>query len=244
MKISAVTTFLRYPLLAVYFRYLYDKYWKDEVYELLVCVHGDNKRINHFIADLFENSRITAIPVHEMGIALDYIYPFVRGDVLMTIDSDTFIEKGGIITKYAKMIDRADVIGTVGNSSRPLSLGVQVAEHFGFVRFNTFLSFWNRKVLDEEPFTFQRIKFRKGEIFLNYEIPEDGYLDTMAYMSLKFLQKKRPYKIIEHLEGCRHIGGLSHLPLGEKNQELMKKILTELPKEYYEKLSRAGYVCS
>jgi hypothetical protein len=235
--ITAVSTFWNNPYLAVYYKDLYEKYWKDEVDELLVCVHGDNIPVNNFIASLFPNSRITSQPVGEMGVALDYIYPFVKGDILVTVDSDCFIEKKGIITKYAEMIknDEYGAIGTIGKSSRPLREGEKVANHFGLVRLNTFLSFWNKHYIDNLfGSTFQRMRFSKGEEFLGYKFTEQCKLDTMAYLTLKFIQNHK-YKIMGEFEGVRHIGGLSHQKLGNNRKEIMdliiKQTIDRVPKE-------------
>ena len=241
--VSAICTFWNNPYLAVYFKRLYESYWKDEVDELLVCVHGSDKKVNHFIADLFPNSRITAIPLPEMGAALDYIYPFVKGDILMTIDSDNFITKKGVVKKHIELmggedcIHRFEAIGTAGKSSRPLWIGDEVAKHFGLVRLNSFLSFWDKKRLDEAPFTFQRMKFKKGENLFDFTFPDWCSLDTMGYMTLQFMQ--RGNKIIQlgrdTIDGSQHIGGLSHEPLGNNRIEIMEKIkketINEVPKD-------------
>lgn len=235
MKISAITTFWNNPYLAVYFKRLYEKYWKDEVDELWVCVHGDNKPVNHFIHGLFEHSKITAIPLPEMGAALDYIYPYLKGDVLVTIDSDNFITQKGVISKYVSMIGEYDAIGTYGGSSKPLSVGEDLKKHFGIVRLNSFLSFWNKKKLDEEPFTFQRMKFAEGEEFLGYRFKEWGFIDTMGYLTLKFIMSGKKVLVLDEVEGSRHIGGLSHEPIGENRKEIMNQIIKEtideVPKE-------------
>lgn len=225
-KVVAISTFWNNPYLAVYWKRLYEKYWKDEVDELWVCVHGKDKKVNHFIAGLFENSKITAIPLPEMGAALDYIYPYLTGDILMTIDSDTFITKKGIIKGLASKIGEYDAIGTAGNSSRPLSLGESVANHFGLVRLNSFFSLWNKKKLDEKPFTFQRMKFLKGDKLFGFTFPEDGSIDTMGFMTLQFMQNNKilPLGLID---GIKHIGGLSHIPLGENRKEIMNQIIKE-----------------
>lgn len=236
--VSAITTFWNNPYLAVYFKRLYESYWKNEVDELLVCVHGSDKKVNHFIADLFPNSRITAIPLPEMGAALDYIYPFVKGDILVTIDSDNFITEKGVIKSCVETIksekNKFKALGTIGKSSRPLWVGEEVAKHFGLVRLNSFLSCWDKKELDKMTFTFQRMKFKKGEDLFGFKFPDWCSLDTMAYMTLKFMQNN-PILRMSRIDGSHHIGGLSRPVIGPSRVEIMEKIKKEtikyVPKE-------------
>ena len=236
--VSAITTFWNNPYLAVYFKRLYESYWKDEVDELLVCVHGPDKKVNHFIADLFPNSRITAIPLPEMGAALDYIYPFVKGDILMTIDSDNFITKKGVVKKCAEMVGETGsygAVGTAGKSARPLWIGEEVAKHFGIVRLNSFLSFWKKRCLNEKPFTFQRMKFKKGEKLFGFTFPDWCSLDTMGYMTLQFMQRGNLIHRLDRIDGSQHIGGLSKPIVGPTRIKIMEKIkkemINEVPKE-------------
>lgn len=226
MKVSAVSTFNGNPYLAVYWKRLYEKYWKDEVDELWVCIHGDNKSVNHFIHGLFKNSKITAIPLPEMGAALDYIYPYLKGDVLVTVDSDNFITEKFVISRNVLLLKEYAAVGIFGGSAKPFSVSDDLQKHFGIVRLNSFLSFWDKKKIDEEPFTFQRMKFAKGEEFLGYKFKEWGFIDTMGYLTLTLKQK---YNILplKYIQGSQHIGGLSHKPLGENRKEIMNQIIKE-----------------
>jgi hypothetical protein len=221
-KVSVITAFNSDPFMALYFKKNYEEFWKDEVDELLVCVHGGNDEIDNFIASLFPMSRKSSIPLPELGIALDYIYPFVTGDILMTIDSDCYIYEKGLVTRYANSLIDCDATGTIGYATRPLSEADGLFRHFGIVRLNTFLSFWNKKKLNF-PFTFQRMKFKKGEKFYGYEFPNDCKLDTLGYLTLRFINEGCHIKTIKKFENTNHIGGLSHISrrfLGENGISL------------------------
>lgn len=196
--------------MALYFKKNYEEIWKDEVDELLVCAHGGNNEIDEFIASLFLMGRKSSNPFKELGIALDYIYPFATGNILMTIDSDNYIYEKGLISKYVKELENFDAIGTIGYATQPLSEAQGLYNHFKMVRFNTFLSFWNKDKLNF-PFTFQRMKFKKNEIFYGYKFPNDCKLDTLGYLSLRFICEGNKIKIVDKFQGSNHIGGLSHI---------------------------------
>lgn len=218
-KISIITAFNSDCFLALMFKKSYEKYWKDEIDQLVICCHGENKEINDYIASIFEKDDKCIVKkaeekYTELGQALDYIYPEVTGDVLVTLDSDCYIQEKGIITKYALLIGRYDVIGTKGMGCKPIELRNLIAnKNHGMVRFNTALSFWDKKKLDTiENLTFKRQILRKGD-----KIPEIDFklnerklmIDTMALVTIKYLAKYKNWSIILKDENYKHVGGLS-----------------------------------
>ena len=216
---TVLTAFNASPYLTILFKRCFDK-WKSEIDEMLVCLHSWNPVIDD------ENERILKDPkvrfwrhpsYIELGEALDHIYPHAKGDVIITIDSDNFIFDGGVIKKFAESIEnnQYDAVGSKGNSG-----GGDLAEHLinetGFVRLNSFMSFWDKKKIDSiDKWTFKRTYFKEDQIDdkikeLDWPICKLGWVDTCGILTYKYLKKyPRVWDIKPTDEGYMHVGGLS-----------------------------------
>jgi len=225
MKRAALTGFISDPYITLLFKKSFD-IWRDEVDQLLVCLHGGIDEIDRFNASVFEKDEkcytdISDESFGELGLALDYLYPKIGKDVgvLITVDSDNFIFKKGIIERYASKIGpELDVIGSPGlSANRGTTADVIAPKNHGFVRFNTFLSFWDKEKIDTlEDWSFERFRLKDGdkieEIGLQWS-GKDGWIDTMSLLTIKFLSKYKRYLKLERKDIDKsefiHIGGLS-----------------------------------
>ena len=192
-KIFALLVFAPDPFIALYFKRLYEANFKDEINGLLVQVNGARPEIVDFIADLYKDEFVVKHYDHSnQGIGFDELYKKFTGDILMTLCSDNFIYKKGVVTKFASMIGEYDVIGSKGLHASPTMMADKIAQRIGFCRINPFMSFWNAKKLREiEPFTFQKVGMEKGSILkaLNMLYEGEGRLDVMTDMSIKFMSR-------------------------------------------------------
>jgi len=108
----------------------------------------------------------------------------------MTIDSDNFIYKKGVVEKYADRIRSGeyDYIGP----HKP------------------FMSFWNKNILDTIDVDFREHHFQKGDKIKGYSDCMDSYkfLDVMELLSMRFSQKtdKILETPIDDLPEHEHIG--------------------------------------
>ena len=214
--VNAMVVFAPDPFLALFFRELYDKNFKDELDGLYAQVNGANKEIVDFISDLYKDCFVIKHYDHSnQGIGFDELYKEIEGDVLATFCSDNFVFKKGIIKGFADRIKNGevDVVGSVGNHASPPCMADKIVAKNGFVRFNPFMSFWNLKKLKEIDFTFQAYDMEQGdrieELDLDYNPP--GRLDVMSGMTIKYLAKNKHHDIIppEDLPNYTHASGLS-----------------------------------
>lgn len=222
IKKSVMLAFICNPYVAVLQKKTYLKYWKDEVDEVLVNVNGLNDTIRNFIADLWrEDDKVTLIdnvPKEiRQGTAFDNLYPYVKGRVLITMDSDNFIYKKGVISQFSNLVlgGEYDAVGSIGYHAYPQEVAKACIDKYGTVRLNPFMSFWDKKIADkiEKP-TFKTYNYKKGEHYapIDFNMPEDGWMDIMAPFSLEFFNKggSKWLKIPPTKEGSyTHIGAIS-----------------------------------
>jgi len=231
-KVSVILAFVCNPYLAILQKKLYLKYWKDEVDEVLINVNGRNDSIRKFIIDLWKDDDKVAFIVDtpteiRQGTAFETLYPGVMGKVLVTMDSDNFIYKKGVIRKYSNYIlnGEYDCIGSTGYHAWPNSVSKLCLEKYGTVRLNPFMSFWNVTYINNvnknnSPSEYKDVHFGthnylKGDSYspLGGPMPDSGWMDIMADFSLRYLSKYPKYlKILQGLEGeYYHVGGISSI---------------------------------
>jgi len=216
---SLMIAFICQPYLAVLQKMLYEKYWKNEVSEVLINVNGCNDTTRQFIVDLWsEATYIDEIPTEiRQGTAFDRLYPMVKGKVVITLDSDCFIYKKGIIRKHVDSIlsGKHDAVGSVGHHINYPELGEKIIKKYGTVRLNPFMSFWKRSIVDNIPNnTFTVFTCRKGEKhFLCDELDKDIEIDVMGYFSLQFFELSDKIKHIPttKIGSYVHVSALSSI---------------------------------
>lgn len=202
-RISVLLAFVTNPFLAVYQKKIYEKYWKDEIDELLISVNGRNDQMREFIYDLWKNDdklvRIENIAIERrQGSVFNDLYQYVNGDILMTLDSDNFIYKKGVIDELVAPIrgGAKDAVGSVGNHAHPWANARILIEKNGCVRMNPFMSFFRKSIIDEiSDLDFRSASLKKDEYSDLFQgcIPEDGHIDVMGPFSIKFFQKSLKY---------------------------------------------------
>lgn len=199
-KISVMMAFVCNPYLAVLQKKTYLKYWKDEVDEVLINVNGRNERIRTFIEELWADEKVVWMDNVDwemrQGAAFDRLYPHATGEVLMTMDSDNFVYRTGSLSKFRDMIltnnndGQYDAIGSTGLHAYPVSVAVLAQNKYRKVRYNPFMSFWRRSIVNKIPkegFTFGTYNYVAGTKYKPLgEIKEDGWMDVMSKFSLDF----------------------------------------------------------
>lgn len=221
-SVSCLIAFVCNPYLAVLQKETYLKYWKDEIDEILINVNGRNNQIRKFIVDLWKDDDkvkvINELPGEmRQGVAFDSLLPAVEGKVLMTLDSDNFIYKKGVIRDHANIIlsGEADSVGSQGFHARPKWAANALIQKFTTVRLNPFMSFWNMDIVKQiNNVTFKNFSFEQGEKFRFIgDIKERVTLDVMAYFSVQFFEiSKKIMKIPSEKEGQYiHVGALSSI---------------------------------
>jgi len=215
-KISVMIAFVCNPYPAVLLKRTYDKCWKDEVDEVLINVNGRNDLIRNFIIDLWKDddkvSFVDDVPSEiRQGAAFDRLYPKVTGQVLMTLDSDTYIYRKGSVSKHRDMIlnKQYDAIGSTGLHAYPVSIAVMCQNKYGTVRLNPFMSFWRKDVIDKinkDGFTFGTFNYNAGEEFLPLgKLPETGWMDVMAKFSLDYFHFAKKFLAIRQTNDNEYV---------------------------------------
>lgn len=199
---TALLAFVCNPYLAVLQKRTYLKYWKDEVDQVLVNVNGINSMIRKFIVDLWQDEKVVVIEEAgrmNQGTAFDGLYPKATGDIIMTLDSDNFIYKKGIVTRFKALIESGefDAVGSTGQHAKPAELATWIEKKYGTVRLNPFMAFFRKEVIDKiKDVTFTTYGFCPGDyIPLLGTMKEKGWLDVMSYFCIKFgeASDKKPY---------------------------------------------------
>ena len=222
-KVSVMLAFTCNPYLAVLQKQTYLKFWKDEVDEVLVNVNGKNPEIGEFIANLWREDDKVAfveyIPAEQrQGAAFNTLFHMVTGNVLVTLDSDNFVYKKGVIKKYSDMIfnEQYEVIGSKGNHIRPPQVAEIYCKKYGFCRYNPFMAFFRTKMIKHlDNHNFGTWGFRKGDrLSTTGEFSADGSMDVMAFLSIGILEKvgDKHLEIAENVPGdYMHISAMSSI---------------------------------
>ena len=205
-KTSVLLAFVANPFLAVFMKNNYLNFWKDEVDEVLININGRNKMIVDFIVSLWnEDNKVKFIDVvdREMrqGDAFDRIYPKATGDILMTIDSDNYVYKKGVVSRYVNWVreGKFDAIGSRGHHAYPAEVSDILVNKYGIIRLNPFMSFWRRDLVEKmDVITFRTYNYKAGEKFEPIgTFLLDGWMDCMARFSLQYWQFTKNYKVID-----------------------------------------------
>ena len=145
---AVLVAFAADPYLALYFKKTYDLFWKNEVDESHIHINGKQKFIIDFIEKLWQKDAKQIIKrywVYRQGEAFNELYPQINCDTLITMDSDNFIYRKGVINKFANMVESGeyDYVG----SRHP------------------FMSFWNKSVLDKIEVDFEEHHYKSGKFY-------------------------------------------------------------------------------
>ena len=176
-RVSVLVAFVCNPYLAVLFKRMYLKYWKDEIDELLVNVNGRNHTIRKFIVDLYkDDDKVVVIDEVKgeirQGHAFDNMYHKSTGEILITMDSDNFIFKKGVIEENCKKLEEFDSIGSFGFHAYPGQVGDICVQKYGTARLNPFMAFFKSVIIDQmTEVSFETKSFKKEDYF--------EYLGTM-----------------------------------------------------------------
>lgn len=204
-KISVLIAFTCNPYLAVLQKETYLKYWKDEVDEVLVNVNGNNYEMMKFIAELWRKDDkvkwVFEAPFEmRQGVAFDVLYHLVSGGIVMTIDSDCFIYKKGVVTKFADKIRSGnfDAVGSDGHHVKPHQVATKIYKLYGMVRYNPFLAFFRNSILRRiDDFTFRTRPFKAGDYYkATGKLEYDGDFDVMSFLSIQFNAKSDKHFLI------------------------------------------------
>ena len=214
-KVSAMVSFVSDPYHALLFKKSYER-WGDEIDQLLVYANGLIPEVNDFIVSLYRKEADFKVYSYEsvsQGSAFNSLYKHVKGDILMTLCSDNYILKKGIVSNFVKDMESYDAVGSMGLHAST-NIAQKIAEKLGTVRLNPFMSFWHKDKLDEiKDLTFDAVfweqRYKIPEIDL--EIKEGGHLDIMSLMSIKYLAKNKNIKVIppEQVPNWVHPSGMS-----------------------------------
>lgn len=218
-KISTLVSFVSDPYHALLFKKSFER-WGDEIDQLLVCVNGNIPEVNKFIGGLYAtkiilNDIVVFNESISQGKAFDVLYPQVTGDILMTLCSDNYILKKGIVNGFKKDMEQYDAVGSMGLHASA-NIAQKIAEKIGTVRLNPFMSFWHKDKLDEiKDLTFDAVFWEAEQGYkipeIDFETNEGGHLDIMSLMSIKYMAKNRNVKVIppEQVPNWVHVSGMS-----------------------------------
>lgn len=186
---NLIMAFIDDPYMAIYQHDLYQNY-QNEIDELNIYISGRHSFIIDFISELWSEASHQIIfrqPVRH-GEALNELYGQSRGDVLITMDSDNFIFKQGVIDGYCKEIESLnyDIVGSLN-----------YANHI-----NPFMSFWRMSLLNSVA-----VDFRD-------KTTKQGFSDVMQELSKAVFAKQHKLKIIpvDNQPYYEHLGRSSALP--------------------------------
>ena len=211
-RVSVLVAFVCNPYLAVLFKRMYLKYWKDEIDELLVNVNGRNHTIRKFIVDLYkDDDKVVVIDEVKgeirQGHAFDNMYHKSTGEILITMDSDNFIFKKGVIEENCKKLEEFDSIGSFGFHAYPGQVGDICVQKYGTARLNPFMAFFKSVIIDQmTEVSFETKSFKKEDYFEYLGTMEyDGWFDVMTPFCLKYFNiANNKFKIPESQDGEYH----------------------------------------
>lgn len=222
-KISVMMAFVCNPYIAVMQYRCYLKYWKDEVDEVLINVNGRNSYIRKFIVDLWSKDDkvkfVDEVPGEQrQGPAFDSLYLLCTGEIIMTIDSDNFIYKKGVVTGLADRIRKGtyDAVGSPGYHIRPVPIADEIVKKWGTCRLNPFMAFFKKEIIKQIPnLTFKAVTIEKGEKLdiLDKPAEERIEMDVMVYFSLKYFQLAKSFSLIKPVmeDEYIHVAALSSI---------------------------------
>jgi len=220
-KVSVMMVFVCNPFIAILQKRLYLKYWKAEVDEVLINVNGRNDIIRKWIVDLWKDDKVKFIDEQNwemrQGIAFNNLYPHITGDIVVTMDSDNFIFKTGVMAFNVNLITKNgnDSVGSLGYHAYPNSVAKQAIEKYGTVRLNPFFAVFRKEILDKIPdLTFGTYNYEAGEDFPPLgKISAKGWMDVMAKVSLEFLYRSSRFVRIPIArdDEYMHVGAISSI---------------------------------
>ena len=222
MKITCLLALTHNPYLAVLQKETYLKYWKDEVDEVLVCVNGKNPEMMKFIADLWRQDDkvkwVFEAPCEmRQGAVFNVLYHLHTGEIIMTIDSDCFIYKKGVVKRFADKIRSGefDSVGSNGEHINPWQVAQYIHKKYGMVRYNPFLAFFRNSVLKRiDDFTFGTRSFKKDDCYkATGRLDFDGDFDVMSFLSIQFnaLTSKRFMIPVDSCGEYVHLSAMSSI---------------------------------
>lgn len=217
-----MVAFVCQPYVAALFKRSYEKYWKDEVDEVLVNVNGRNSKIRKLIVDMWKkDDKVSFVDDVDwemrQGKAFDRLYPHVSGQVLMTVDSDNFVYKKDVVSKFSNMImnRQYDAVGSRGLHAYPKRVMSDAVERYGIVRLNPFMSFWRKDIVDKiENLTFGTFNYKEGDEFKPLDrMSEGGWMDVMSKFSLDYFYYAKRYLLIPGTQDGEyiHLSGISSI---------------------------------
>ena len=220
MKISAITVFVGDPYLALTFHKSYKKFWENEVDELILGISSSRDDMLEFISELWSKEKnVTIVKVKndhgygspDHGKLLDMLVPKAKHDVVMTIDSDFFILKSGVIEGYKKQMLRHDVIGSTagrmeGSECLKKVFHTHIKRKIG--RICPWLSFWRTNILKGFNFTTFKSVFVscEGKRFAISPDSRDDkgeseenelWLETMGFLTYRLFTEREKTSFLE-----------------------------------------------
>jgi len=226
-RISVLTAFHTEPYIALYFKKIYEKYWKDEIDAIYTLVSGSNYMDSaSFTQTLWEGiAGFTgyAQDIDDHGKTLNRIYAWLdneemRGklptsDIIMIIDSDEYIYREGWVEELAGYIERdeADIVASWSQSGSQ-RLGEVVRNKFMVEnhRLNPMIALIRKSFLDRiEDINFSARQFLPKEYIkcIDWTVPQDfpeSYgpwklesMDTCGFLGMQLLALKPRLKIID-----------------------------------------------
>jgi hypothetical protein len=195
--------FVSDPYHALLFRESFDIF-KDEFDQVIVGISGKIPKVNDFIKELYKDCEVPWIVYYHMnqGQVFDKIYPHVKGDILITMDSDNYIFKKGIISRYSSLIEKGeyDIVGTHGKHAKPSEFADALIKKFGYVRINPFMSFWKKELIDKlDNLTFQSRVWVQAGMYdreIDWKMETDSSLDHMGILTLRLIRNGARINII------------------------------------------------
>lgn len=169
---------------------------KDEFDQVVVGIAGKIPEANRFIEELYKEFEIPFVVDHHMnqGQIFDKLYPYVKGDVVITMDSDNYVFKKGIISRYAKMVESGefDLIGSHGQHARPSQFADALMSKYKYVRMNPFMCFIKKEMLDKlDNLTFQSRVWPNPGVYdseIDWKLTEDASIDHMGVLTIRLIR--------------------------------------------------------
>jgi hypothetical protein len=164
----------------------------------------------------------------------------------MTIDTDNFILKKGVINGFYQKImsGEVDAIGSRGDHAYPGWVADELVIKYGRVRFNPFMSFFRKNILDKiENLSFQNYGFKAGEKFdfIDFVPKNNGWLDIMGKLSLEVFSQTEKLMVIPSSQRGEyvHFGALSSVyrrnfrSLENENEQVYANSFNEGQPKFY-----------
>lgn len=198
------------PFLLKFWFWLFENRWQEEIDKLYVCYNSRlEPEVVEFVKNFMtKNPKVEWLYFDHMidhGKALKELLLICKEDLVMLVEDDGMIYKGGEITRCFNLIEQGKV-DFVGSHRQSSSFNIADATKNKFDLFDHEVFFWpnfffiSRENLLKTDLDFGAKGFKRGDFIkeLNWEVPdEDAAMDTFGWTSIQLRALGLRYELVD-----------------------------------------------